>query len=284
MWKILLTVLAALVAIASGIMVYGSTRWRAGTGELRSRLEEARRPIEPKTYDSKELQGLPAPVQRYFRAVLREGQPMVAAASVEQTGTFNLSETGRRWKRFTASQRMVTQRPGFLWDARIRMAPGMPVRVVDAYAAGEGILQARLFGLVPVADMRGTPEAAHGELLRYFSEMPWYPTALLPSQGVRWEAVDDTSARARLSDGGVTAALLFRFDDSGLISSVRAEERGRARGGEMVPTPWEGRWSSYELRDGMRVPLEGEVSWVLPEGPKPYWRGRVVDVVYEWAR
>ncbi|MDI1259506.1 T6SS effector amidase Tae4 family protein [Aquabacterium sp.] len=32
--------------------------------------------------------------------------------------------------------------------------------------------------------------------MRYFAEMAWYPTALLPSQGLRREAVDDRSANA----------------------------------------------------------------------------------------
>lgn len=61
------------------------------------------------------------------------------------------------------------------------MLPGLPVRVHDAYITGEGMLHASLFGLVSVADQRGTPEMAQGELLRFFAEDTWYPTALLPS-------------------------------------------------------------------------------------------------------
>ena len=34
----------------------------------------------------------------------------------------------------------------------------------------------------------------------------------------------------------------------------------------------------------MTVPLDGEVSWLLPEGPKPYWRGRITRLDYELAR
>lgn len=33
----------------------------------------------------------------------------------------------------------------------------------------------------------------------------------------------------------------------------------------------------------MRIPLAGEVAWLLPEGPQPYWKGRIVNAVYEWA-
>jgi len=38
------------------------------------------------------------------------------------------------------------------------------------------------------------------------------------------------------------------------------------------------------VRDGMRVPMQGEVAWLLPEGPAPYWRGRITDIIYERAR
>lgn len=41
-------------------------------------------------------------------------------------------------------------------------------------------------------------DLAEGEFMRFFAEAAWYPTALLPSQGVRWQAVDAHTASARL--------------------------------------------------------------------------------------
>lgn len=284
MLKIVLLSLVALGAICSLAVLYGVWHWQTATRALHARLEAARLSILPTRYDLRELAGLPAPVQRYFRAVLKDGQPLVAAVEVEHAGTFNMSESGEQWRPFTSSQRVVTRRPGFVWDGRVSMMPGLTVRVHDAYVAGEGILHATLFGLVTLVNLRGTPEVAQGELMRYFAEAAWYPTALLPSQGVRWEAVDDGSAKATLKDGDTSLTLLFRFNDAGFIDSVRAEARGRSVDGAVVPTPWEGRWWSYEMRDGMRVPLEGEVAWLLPEGPRPYWRGRITRLVYEFAQ
>jgi hypothetical protein len=273
--------LAVLITVA---LVYGSSRWRSATNEMHAKLEAARLPIGVKTFDPNELIGLPAPVQKYFRTVLKAGQPMVAAVSVEHAGTFNMSETGEQWKPFTSTQRVIIQRPGFDWEARIAMMPGVAARVHDAYISGEGLLHASLFGLVSIVNLRGTPEIAQGELMRFFAEAAWYPTALLPSQGVRWEAVNDTSSKAMLEDGKITVALLVRFNEDGLIESGRAEARGRTVAGAVIPTPWEGRWSHYELRDGMLIPLEGEVAWMLPEGPKPYWRGRIINLNYEFAK
>jgi hypothetical protein len=53
--------------------------------------------------------------------------------------------------------------------------------------------------------------------------------------------------------------------------------------GKSVLTPWQGRFWNYGERSGMRVPLDGEVAWVLPEGAKPYWRGHITESTYELA-
>ncbi len=283
MRKLTVLALIAPVAVIGIALVYGSARWKSNTTALHNRLNAARRPVTEERYSAAELASLPEPVQRYFRASLTEGQRIVSAAQVEHEGTFNMSETGEQWKAFTSSQRVVTQRPGFVWEGRIAMMPGVGVRVHDAYVAGEGILHASLFGLVSLANMRGTPEMAEGELYRFFAEAAWYPTALLPGQGVQWAPVDHSSARATLTDGDLSISMLFHFGADGLIESVRAEARGRTLGGQVIPTAWEGRWSNYELREGMRVPMQGEVLWLLPEGRKPYWRGRIVSITYEFA-
>ena len=56
---------------------------------------------------------------------------------------------------FTSTQRVTTRRPGFVWDARMAMAPGLTVHVHDAYIAGEGILHPAVLGLVSLTDLRG---------------------------------------------------------------------------------------------------------------------------------
>ncbi len=280
-WKIIAIALVVLVLVIAGIILLGTYLWRSNTRALQAKMIAARVPITPKFFDSRELEGLPAPVQRYFRTVLKEGQPLVASVSVEHTGIFNMSETGEQWKPFSSTQHVVTRRPGFVWDARIRMAPGITVHVHDAYVAGEGILTAKLFGLLTVMKQPSSPELARGELMRFFAEAAWYPTALLPSQGVRWEEVDARSARAILVDGEISLMMVFTFDDEGLIETVRAENRGRIVGSQVIPTPWQGRFGNYQIQSGMLVPLDGEVAWLLTDGAKPYWRGRIQRIEYE---
>jgi hypothetical protein len=142
----------AFAAVAIGLTAYGAARWADSTRRLLLRLEGTRMPATTSQYDAHELEGLPAPVKRYFRTVLKDGQPIVTAATVEHIGTFNLKQTGEQWKLFTSDQRVVTRRPGFVWNARITMLPGIAVYVHDAYVGGEGILNPALLGLFSLVD------------------------------------------------------------------------------------------------------------------------------------
>ncbi len=113
-------VLCLLVVVAVGLSAYGSKRWTDTTRTLASKLEAGRidekaQSPSPPCYDSRELEGLPAP--------------------------------GEQWKPFTSRQRIVTRRPDFLWDAQMSMLPGLTARVVDSYIAGEGLLHAAILGL-----------------------------------------------------------------------------------------------------------------------------------------
>jgi hypothetical protein len=271
-------------AALMGTIVYGALRWTDRTRQLRGRLHGARVPWKPQVVDFGELEGLPAPVQRYFRNVLTEGQPMVTDVWMRHTGSFNMGETREQWKPFVSEQWVITRRPGFVWNARIKMMPGLSVRVHDAYVAGEGMLTAALFGLFTVVDLHDSKALAAGELMRFLAEAAWYPTALLPSQGVRWEEVDAGSARAILVDGMVAVLLLFTFNEHDVIETVCAQDRERIVGTRRVPTAWRGRFWNYREQDGMRVPGDGEVSWMPPEGEQPYWRGQIREMAYEFAK
>lgn len=285
MSSVILIFLGSVTVVLAAAVIFGAHRWTLRTRELRAQLDAGRMPVRPLTVDFRELEGLSAPVRRFFGAALAQGQPMVAEVRLRHRGSFNMGETSDRWKPFTSDQKVVARRPGFDWDGRIEMIPGLHVRVHDAYIAGEGYLHASLLGLFPLANAHGADDdMAEGELMRFFAEATWYPTALLPSQGVRWEPGDDRSAYATLTDGSISVTMLFVFDDSGLIETVRTEARGRIVGGRLLPTPWQGRFWNYGERGGMQVPIDGEVAWLLPAGAKPYWRGRITGITYEFSQ
>jgi hypothetical protein len=255
------------------------------TQTLLSSLEAGRLTPRASRYQVSELEGLPATVQSYFRSALTDGQPIVTAVTVQHSGTFNVTGLGTRalWLPFTSEQRVVTNRPGFVWNARMAVIPGVAILVHDAYVAGVGTLHPSVCGLFALTHQTGNGDIARGELMRYMMEAAWYPTALLPSQGTTWRAVDASTADATMVDAHISMTMRFTFGADGLIESVRADARGALIDGKVVMLPWGGRMSNYQERAGMRVPFTAQAAWLPPGESKPYWRGTISSVVYELA-
>jgi len=280
---------AVLGAVAIAVAV-GSARWGDATDES---LAALRRSSGPSSGTSRERSGapgarfdpavvatLPPPVARFFAHVLTPGQRLVQRATIRHEGDFALKPGA--WQPFTSRQLYTTRPHGFVWDASIHFLPLLPLRVRDSYAAGQGSMLGSVAGVVTVVDQHGTAAMGEASLLRYLAELTWLPTALLPSDGVQWTARDDSSATASIVDGEHAVSMDAYFGPSGSIVRIVAM-RGRDVKGTSVPTPWEGEFSDSLMSvDGMRIPVTGQVSWLLPEGKHTYWRGRIVDAAYEY--
>ena len=284
-WLKVATVGAGGAAVGTlAIAGVASSRWQRATTRMVERLNETTHEVAgvPAVFSRDDLLGLPAPVVRYFELALTPGQPLFRRAWLRWDGTFRLAPNAE-WKRFTARQHVTVRPPGFVWDATIRAMPLAPVRVRDAYIGGEGVMLGKLAALIPVVDEHGTPEMAAGALSRYLGEAAWVPTALLPSAGVEWTPVNDTTARATLSDGKTSVSSDFSFGGSGAIVAV-SMIRYRDVQGRGVPTPFEARISGDRRISGMVVPLEGEAAWLLPEGRFAFWRGRLAEARFDPGR
>ncbi len=257
----------------------GAFFWNRETTRAIDRMAEqsARAEIPPSGFTREMLGGLPAPVARYFDLAITQGRQLVRRARLGQGGEF--STRPGVWKPFTAIEHFSVHPPGFVWDATIRTSALLPVRVRDGYLAGQGSTRAAIAGLVPVVDLRGTPEMAAGALVRYLAEAVWLPTALLPCEGVRWTPIDETSARAALTDGAVSVHVDVHFGGKGEIESV-STFRHRDVKGTPVLTPWHGRFNGYDRKDGMLIPVRGEVEWLVDGKRLPYWRGEIIEASY----
>jgi hypothetical protein len=284
--------LAGAIAGSTAVSVaLGNLLWRRSTDRAIDRLHAVSLAPGEALFSLKSLEGLPEPVVRYFQYALTPGQQMIRRARIEHTGEFRSGGLYAPWKPFRSVQHYTTNPPGFVWDATIRMAPFLTVRVRDAYqgtraatgprrGGGAGSMQAKLASTLSVMDQSGKPELNAGSLHRYLAETVWFPTALLPVAGVTWAAIDGATARATLADHGTTISLGFQFGEDGAIVRASAPDRPREVKGEYVPTPWVVSYTGYEWVGGMRVPMEGEVAWILPEGRLSYWRGRIVATEY----
>ena len=278
------TVLIFLILV-TGLMAVnwlGGIAWHRRTANIVGDIHSAFRNHSPAMVDFAELDDLPLPVQRYFRYVLRDGQPLIRAVVMKQRGGFRTSP-GADWADMDAVEHFFPLSRAFVWDADIRMAPLFTVRVRDMYRSGEGSMYGKLGGLVTVVDESGDTQLNIGALQRYLAEAVWFPTALLPSQGVQWDPIDDSTAMATLSDGGNTASLMFRFNDRGEVASISTEKRARAVNGGYQETPWTCYVENYQIYDGIRVPSVGAVEWQLPEGVFDYWRGVISELQFDFV-
>jgi Family of unknown function (DUF6920) len=230
----------------------------------------------PKKVEFKYFEKLPEAVAKYLRLVLKEGQPVINAVRLTQSGRFRAG----LWSSFQAEQYFSIDPPAFVWDAGIRMAGIIPVKVRDAYLEGKGSTLAKIFGIFPFIHQRSVVEISIGALQRYLAESAWFPTALLPSDRLVWNELDAYSAVAKITDRGIEASLEFHFNEAGEIENVFAPGRYRYADGKFLFTPWAGCFKNYRQIHGMRIPMEAEVAWVLPEGRFSYFKGQIKEIEF----
>ncbi len=224
---------------------------------------------------------LPEPAVRYLRFAIPPGQRPIRAARVKQSGTF-LVRPPDGWAPFTAVEHFTFDPISFTWDARIRMAPFVVARVRDSYQHGQGAMLAKVLRLFTLAEQRGTLEISSAALLRWLAEAPWMPTALMPSESLVWQAVDHLTSRIALADHGLNVAIDVDVSEQGEITRVAAD-RYRDIDGVGVLTPWVGWFRDYESVDGLMVPREAEVAWMVEDEAMAYFRCQVDDVEYTYG-
>lgn len=123
-------------------------------------------------------------------------------------------------------------------------------------------------------------------LLRYLSECPCFPTALLPSRRVRWEAIDDRSARCHLVDHGLHVNGVFTFNEDGEIVGFAARDTPRVQSSNCASSSapsktatWLRQYGNYRPMHGMMVPTRLESSWRMDgEVPCAYARMELTDI------
>ena len=217
---------------------------------------------------------LPPPVARY-RELAVGGRAPVQTLRLRHGGTFRMSPTAKAVP-IRGSQLFTADPPGFVWNGRVRMAPGLWVDARDMDVAGEGSMRVLLDDTIALVDARG-PQLDQGAALRLLAEMVWYPTALFDARYVTWSAIDADHARATLRCGGLEVSGIFQFASDGLplgFSAQRFTDQG-----ELLP--WGGVYRDWRTVTGMRVPFEADVTWQLASGPNTYAHWLVESMAYD---
>jgi len=226
-----------------------------------------------------ELSGLPAPVRRYLMYAGVVGKEKAQTARISFEGEFRM-RTGGKW------MHVETEQTSFLDDAvRVFYIKGrylgvVPVSGRDLYARGEGNMLIKLLSFLTIENASG-PEMNQSGLVTFLNDMVMIPTAFLDER-VAWSAIDDRSARATLSDRGMSVSAVIHFNESGEIVNFVTEDRYHSEGGgRSRNVKWSTPFGNYREITGVRVPTEGEALWHFDEGDFCYARFRLKDLRYD---
>lgn len=235
--------------------------------------------MKPVTITDEMIHGLPEPVQRYMRYTGVIGKPWIENVCLKQTGRFRQA-ADQPWMAMKAEQSYTTDPAGFLWDATFRMA-GVPLlRALDRYEGGRGRMTGKLAGIIKLFDVDGD-KLDQGAMLRYLSEMIWFPTAFL-GENIAWEGLDDHSARVIFTDHGRSVEGSVFFDQGGRFTNFKTQ-RYRMLGDEFSLDGWSTPVTDYGTLAGLNLPVKGQAVWNLPAGDFPYIDLEIIELEYDRA-
>jgi hypothetical protein len=215
---------------------------------------------------------LPAALEPFVERALPDLENVPRRVRIQQVGEMWL-KPGASPKRFTATQEYAVDRVAFVWRASFKIAGFATLRVVDRFRRGQGSLESRLFGSIPLTREKG-PAVSEGQAFRYLGELPWVPQAFLANHDIEFSEIDPRHVEAATQAGGTRVALTIELAEDGDIAGVSAEARPRLED-KGTPTPWSGSFRDYAELSGVRLPTKAEVRWDLPEGPFTYWSGEI---------
>lgn len=215
---------------------------------------------------------VPAIVDKWLLRSGVSNQMANSSLFLEQSGELKTSQTAA-WQPFTSKQWVTTNRIGFVWAAKVGGMPPFSGR--DQYQGERASMLIKAVGLVPVVDVHDKA-IAEAALIRYLSEMVWYPHFALDSRVV-WEPVGDTKANATLTDGKVKAVATFEFNPAGDCVGITAK-RGYTRPTGTTLENWVVTIKDWSEFSGKRLPSEFEVSWDLKEGRYTWLKMKVLNV------
>ncbi len=271
-WGLIILFLAAFVTSFTAQYLFA----RMMKNEVQQELFRDVQNEQFRTVTGEDLDSLPAPVQRWLRNAGVVDKEIAQTLRLKQKGTLR-TEPNESWMPFTAHEYFNFEDPGFIWFSKIQAAPLFHIGGRDKYFEGRGNMLIKVMSLLKVAE--GTGEAIdQGSLVRYLAELVWSPSAVLYDY-VKWESIDDQSARATMEYQGVMAEGTFYFGEDGNPVRFSAPRFMEAAGGYSMEQ-WEITVGDYQGYDGILLPSTATVTWKLDKGDFTWLHLELADLEY----
>ncbi|MDD8017567.1 MAG: hypothetical protein PHP42_04280 [Bacteroidota bacterium] len=271
-----LSILGLLIVLFIALVIYNNHFSKLDAkGEVQRMYANARMTSHD-TITADDLKKFPEPVRRYLQYSRIVGTPKLHMVRLKQQGQFQIGPN-RGWNDFEAVQYYTIDPPAFIWFAHIQMYPGVWITVRDKYDNGKGNMLVKPLSTFTIADAKGA-EMDQGAMLRYLSEIVWFPGAWLSSY-LTWEAIDSSSVRVTMSYYDMKVSGELTFSSRGELVDFRTE-RYRAVGDKFELAPWVTPVLKYSEMNGVMIPSEGEAIWKLKDGDFSYIRLKVTEIDY----
>ena len=224
------------------------------------------------------LRDLPEPARRYLTYAGVVGRPFVGTVRLTQTGQIQMT-AGQPWFPLQAEQHFSVQPPGFVWEAVVPADVLPLLRGKDTFLDGTGRMLITAAGLLPIVDATG-PELDQGEMLRFLSEMMWFPAAFL-GENISFEPLDEGSAHVSLTHAGRTVTGTIFVDQDGKLTRFEADRSYPGDGGNPSFQRWSTPVDEYGEFNGLRIPVRARAVWSLPAGDLEYIRITITELQYD---
>jgi hypothetical protein len=259
-------IVATLALIFIGGKLFRSFQFKNEVEELFAQSNN----ISAKTFNYEQLSDLPEPVQRYFRHVLKDGQPYIIYVRLTHDGQFRAG-LDKDFTNIEGEQYFTAEKPKFIWKGTTSMFAAR-----DMYVADKGRLIVTLFSLFTIVNGSGE-NFNEGELQRWLAESVWFPTNLLPSERNQWSPTDANSAKLSFKYGAVSFSYIVTFNEVGEITQMETQRFL----GEEKREAWLCKMMDYREINGVIVPMKAEAIWKLEKGEVSYARFNVKKIEFD---
>ena len=255
------------------------------TGELSRVLDEMEKSQTasvqpPRPITEADLASVPPVVRQYleFSGVL--GKVPVQRVRVKQEGRM---KTDRKagWRNFTSEEYYTVSPKSFAWLGTFPLIGPLSIQAIDKFIGGHGSLKVRLS---PMFDMGTTtgPESDVSEFIRFFSEMTWFPTALL-DRHIAWQDLGNRHVKATIKDEGLEASAIISFGEDGGLLSWATDDRFALIGGKMIRARWTTSGVLGDLLNvgGYKIPRGGAAIYSLPGGDFHYIDIHITEIEFD---
>ncbi|WP_422122469.1 DUF6920 family protein [Planococcus sp. X10-3] len=230
----------------------------------------------PNKIKAEMTESLPSAVKNWLHAIGAVGREPIHSIRLKQTGTIKLKPEQREWTASESEQITHTDPPAFRWDVKMKLAPGIYVTGKDSFEQGKGSMRIKLGGIMPISKTMENEKTDQSSLQRYLMELAWYPTAAVGPY-ISWEAEDDYTAIATLKYAGLKGSATFYFDEQYELLKVEAW-RYKESDDDSRLVLCTGAIKEQQWVDGLKIPVEIEISWLLEHGPFTWYRFRASDI------